>query len=337
MRTSFWLALILFSAACARPRMLTPTLSRESQKRLTADGREADMETFAYAARHAASSDDIRGARKALELGLALAGREPERRAWIDEQLRPIVAKLGSNCATASETAGFLNQTRGRNVAAEVYEWEAGHCERGESFLIAARFFTECADIVRVTRAAYADDSVDRVAVFDAVQSCSEDLSALSPSRADQAMYRRVVARRVEAARQARIEAERRRVEEEARERAAAEQRAREEQQRQEEQEQELARYRRDGVPTPDCRFWSTERGEWIPLYGKVQRVDSFADFKIEITQGFPTLKVQRMDAFADECGEWEFVDSFPDFTVEVVGSFGDFSVEYVDAFPGLP
>ncbi|MEK9786161.1 MAG: hypothetical protein VW546_09150 [Gammaproteobacteria bacterium] len=72
-------------------------------------------------------------------------------------------------------------------------------------------------------------------------------------------------------------------------------------------------------------------------LYGKVQVVTSFADFKVEEVQSFPDLKVEKKSSFADDCGEWEFVDSFPDFTIEYVTSFADFKIEFVNSFPGLP
>lgn len=79
-----------------------------------------------------------------------------------------------------------------------------------------------------------------------------------------------------------------------------------------------------------DCTF------EGTPLHGRVQIVESFADFDVKVTTSFPDLNVKRVSSFADECGEWIFVDSFPDFTIRLVDSFEDFSIEYVDSFPGL-
>lgn len=74
-----------------------------------------------------------------------------------------------------------------------------------------------------------------------------------------------------------------------------------------------------------------------VPLHGRVQVVDSFADFEVESVESFPDLKVEPVSNFPDECGEWKFVDSFPDFTVTFVDSFADFTIETVGAFPGLP
>ena len=72
-------------------------------------------------------------------------------------------------------------------------------------------------------------------------------------------------------------------------------------------------------------------------LKGKVQIVDSFADFKVQVVSSFPDLKVQKVTSFPDACGKWEFVKSFPDFTIQIVNSFPDFTIEYVNSFPGQP
>ena len=70
-------------------------------------------------------------------------------------------------------------------------------------------------------------------------------------------------------------------------------------------------------------------------LFGKVQVVKSFPDFKIQVVKSFPDLKVQRVTSFPDACGKWQWVTSFPDFTVQYVDSFPDFTIEYVESFPG--
>ncbi len=72
-------------------------------------------------------------------------------------------------------------------------------------------------------------------------------------------------------------------------------------------------------------------------LYGKVQKVNAFADIKVQVVNAFADLKVQVVNAFPDSCGKWEWVNAFPDLTVEFVNSFPDVKIEYVNAFPGLP
>lgn len=71
-------------------------------------------------------------------------------------------------------------------------------------------------------------------------------------------------------------------------------------------------------------------------LYGKVQVVESFADFDVRVVESFADLDVTAVSSFADECGEWEFVDSSPDFTVRFVDSFSDFDIRFVNSFPGV-
>jgi hypothetical protein len=70
-------------------------------------------------------------------------------------------------------------------------------------------------------------------------------------------------------------------------------------------------------------------------IYGRIEYVDAFADYKIEIVDAFPDLCVEEVDGFADSAGEWEIVQMNPDFTIQKVDAFGDFKVEYVDSFPG--
>ena len=71
-------------------------------------------------------------------------------------------------------------------------------------------------------------------------------------------------------------------------------------------------------------------------LYGNVQVVNSFPDFKVKVVNSFEDLKVKKVTSFPNSCGKWQFVNSFPDFRVQFVDSFEDFSIKYVDSFEGL-
>jgi hypothetical protein len=62
-------------------------------------------------------------------------------------------------------------------------------------------------------------------------------------------------------------------------------------------------------------------------LYGKVQVVDHFADFKVQRVDHFPDLNVQFVDHFPDRCGTWQLVDHFPDFTITYVDHFPDLQI----------
>lgn len=79
-----------------------------------------------------------------------------------------------------------------------------------------------------------------------------------------------------------------------------------------------------------DCTY------DGIPLFGRVQFVESFADLTVQVVDAFADLRVQMVDAFPDECGKWQEVDSFPAFTVQIVNDFPDLTIEFVDAFPGI-
>jgi hypothetical protein len=85
-----------------------------------------------------------------------------------------------------------------------------------------------------------------------------------------------------------------------------------------------------DSPVTADCTCNS------IPLYGRVQVVESHADFRVQIVTSFEHIRVDTVGSFPDECGKWQMVTSFPDFTVEFVNSHADFKIRYVNSFPGI-
>lgn len=62
-------------------------------------------------------------------------------------------------------------------------------------------------------------------------------------------------------------------------------------------------------LPTTDA---NTSRQKTIAraLYGKIQFVDRFPDYKVQIVKSFPDLKVQIVDRFPDL--KVQFVDRFP-------------------------
>ena len=70
-------------------------------------------------------------------------------------------------------------------------------------------------------------------------------------------------------------------------------------------------------------------------LYGKVQVVESFPDFKVQLVDSFPDLEIEQVLSFPDSPGRWQFVESFPDFTIEYVDSFPDFKVQWRDSPTG--
>lgn len=72
-------------------------------------------------------------------------------------------------------------------------------------------------------------------------------------------------------------------------------------------------------------------------IYGRIQYVDVFPDYKVEVVTACADLKVQEVDQSPDSPGKWQIVDVFPDYKIQKVKAFGDFKIEYVKSFPGLP
>lgn len=77
-----------------------------------------------------------------------------------------------------------------------------------------------------------------------------------------------------------------------------------------------------------DCTY------KGVKLWGKVQYVDVFPDFKVKVSP-FPDLNVEEA-YFGLKCGQWQIVTAFPDFTVQKVTMFEDFDIAY-SPFPGIP
>ena len=68
-------------------------------------------------------------------------------------------------------------------------------------------------------------------------------------------------------------------------------------------------------------------------IYGRIQFVKSFPDYKVKSVSSFPDLKVKIVKTLPGP-GEWEIVNSFPDYKIEMVNSFPDFTVEFADGVP---
>ncbi len=83
----------------------------------------------------------------------------------------------------------------------------------------------------------------------------------------------------------------------------------------------------------------SSRAGEKKPdvskIYGRIQFVSSFPDYKVQVVNNFADLKVEMVESFPDKPGRWQIVNSFPDYKIQLVKAFPDFSVEYVKVFPG--
>ena len=70
-------------------------------------------------------------------------------------------------------------------------------------------------------------------------------------------------------------------------------------------------------------------------IYGRIQYVDSFPDYRVEVVEASEDLEVQEVGTFPNGPGEWQIVDTFPDYRIQIVEAFGDFKIRFVDSFPG--
>lgn len=71
-------------------------------------------------------------------------------------------------------------------------------------------------------------------------------------------------------------------------------------------------------------------------IYGRIQIVDHFADYKVKIVESFGDLKVKIVESNANAPGKWIMVNSRPDFKIKIVNSFADFTIRYVERSPGV-
>ncbi len=79
----------------------------------------------------------------------------------------------------------------------------------------------------------------------------------------------------------------------------------------------------------------AAEKPDVGKIFGKIQIVDSFPDYKVKIVDSFADLHVQVVTSFPDAPGKWKMVDSFPAYKIQFVDSFPDFTIKYVESFPG--
>lgn len=84
------------------------------------------------------------------------------------------------------------------------------------------------------------------------------------------------------------------------------------------------------------ARTQAGNKPDLAKLFGKIQFVESFPDYKVKIVESFADLHVKIVDSFPDGPGKWKLVNSFPDFKLQMVESFPDFTIKYVDSFPGV-
>jgi hypothetical protein len=70
-------------------------------------------------------------------------------------------------------------------------------------------------------------------------------------------------------------------------------------------------------------------------VYGNIQVVDAFPDYKVKVVSAFADLDVQVVNAFPNAPGKWKMVNALPNYKIQFVDAFSDFTIRYVTAFPG--
>lgn len=85
-------------------------------------------------------------------------------------------------------------------------------------------------------------------------------------------------------------------------------------------------------VPAPEAKK-SADVGS---IYGRIQFVEAFADYDVQVVDRHEGLRVQLVERFPDAPGKWQPVDRFPDYKIRLVDSHPDFKIRYVDRFPGV-
>ena len=70
-------------------------------------------------------------------------------------------------------------------------------------------------------------------------------------------------------------------------------------------------------------------------IFGKIQYVEHFPDYKVQVVEHFADLHVEIVSHFPNQPGKWEIVEHFPNFKIQLVEHFPDFTVKFVKHFPG--
>jgi len=72
-------------------------------------------------------------------------------------------------------------------------------------------------------------------------------------------------------------------------------------------------------------------------IFGRIQYVTVFPDYKVEVVSALEDLRVQEVTALANSAGKWQIVTALPDFKIQKVTAFADFKISFVNALPGTP
>ena len=77
------------------------------------------------------------------------------------------------------------------------------------------------------------------------------------------------------------------------------------------------------------------EKPQVSNIYGRIQYVDRFPDYTVQVVGASEDLAVQEVASFPNHPGQWQIVDSYPDYRIQISDASYDFKVRFVDSFPG--
>jgi hypothetical protein len=77
------------------------------------------------------------------------------------------------------------------------------------------------------------------------------------------------------------------------------------------------------------------EKPDLSKVHGRIQYVDRFPDYRVEVVDALEDLEVQEVSCLANGPGLWQIVDTFPDYKIQIVDSFSDFKIRFVSSLPG--
>ncbi len=83
--------------------------------------------------------------------------------------------------------------------------------------------------------------------------------------------------------------------------------------------------------------LFSLPKEEVCELQGKVKIKESFATYKVYVTDNNPDLHVKWVVAFPNKPGKWQSVSSNEDFSIQFVDnkSLADFTIKLSSIYPG--
>ncbi|MSR18092.1 MAG: hypothetical protein EXS00_02810 [Phycisphaerales bacterium] len=79
----------------------------------------------------------------------------------------------------------------------------------------------------------------------------------------------------------------------------------------------------------------SASKPDVSKIFGRIQYVTAFPDYRVEVVSALEDLRVQEVTALPNSAGRWQIVTSLPDFRIQKVKALGDFKIRYVTALPG--